>query len=62
MRVSGPQPRRWSVAAKVRAANLLIENIQESTVLSRRDRAIIGVIGYAWVPIHGIVGMKVRDY
>src|SRR5205814_7513907 len=62
MRVGGPLSGSGSVAAEMRAANRLIESIQENTVLSRRDRAIIGVIGYAWVPIHGIAGMKVRDY
>ena len=50
MRVSGPLSGSGSFAAEVRAANRLIESIQENTVLSRRDRAIIGVIGYAWVP------------
>src|SRR5438874_203311 len=43
-------------------AQRLIDGIEPSTLASLRDRAIIGVMGYAWASLDAALGLRVRDY
>ena len=43
-------------------ARALIESIDTSTVVGLRDRALIGVMTYAFARIGAVVAMRVEDY
>ena len=43
-------------------ARRLIESIDTSTVVGLRDRALIGVMTYAFARIGAVVAMRVEDY
>jgi integrase len=43
-------------------ARLLIESIDTSTLVGLRDRALIGVMTYAFARIGAVVSMRVEDY
>jgi site-specific recombinase XerC len=43
-------------------ARALIESIDTSTLIGLRDRALIGVMTYAFARIDAVVGMRVEDY
>jgi site-specific recombinase XerC len=43
-------------------ARRLLESIDTSTVLGLRDRALIGVMTYAFARIGAVVAMKIEDY
>ena len=43
-------------------ARRLIESIDTSTLIGLRDRALIGVMTYAFARIGAVVGMRVEDY
>jgi hypothetical protein len=43
-------------------AQRLIETIQPQSIVGLRDRALIGVMGYAWARADVVVAMQVRDY
>ena len=46
----------------MRCADRLIESIDTSTVVGLRDRAVIGVMTYAFARIGAVVAMRVEDY
>lgn len=43
-------------------AQRLIAAIDPGTVAGRRNRAVIGLMGYAWASLDAVLGMQVRDY
>src|SRR5271168_2958907 len=43
-------------------ARVLIESIDTSTLVGLRDRALIGVMTYAFARIGAVVSMRVEDY
>jgi site-specific recombinase XerC len=43
-------------------ARILIESIDTSTIIGLRDRALIGVMTYAFARIGAVVSMRVEDY
>jgi site-specific recombinase XerC len=43
-------------------ARRLLESIDTSTLVGLRDRALIGVMTYAFARIGAVVGMKIEDY
>ena len=44
------------------AAQRLINAIEPRGLVNLRDRAIVGVIGYAWAQLDPVLAMRVRDY
>ena len=43
-------------------ARMLIDSIDASTLVGLRDRALIGVMTYAFARVSAVVGMRVEDY
>jgi site-specific recombinase XerD len=43
-------------------ARVLIESIDTSTLVGLRDRALIGVMTYAFARVGAVVSMRVEDY
>src|SRR5258708_36572295 len=49
---------RWLMAE----AQRLIDDFEPRTIANLRDRAIIGIMGYAQAPVDDVIAMQVRDY
>src|SRR5712692_9213069 len=62
----GAHVRSKNLTAEIRElmaeAQRLIDAIEPRSLPNLRDRAIIGVIGYAWAPVAAIIAMRVSDY
>src|SRR5258708_28390566 len=49
---------RWLMAE----AQRFIDDFEPRNIANLRDRAIIGIMGYAQAPINAVLAMQVRDY
>lgn len=61
-RVNSPVRSAVEIRQLIDEAQRLIDAIEVRTIAGLRDRAIIGIMGYAQASVDSVISMQVRDY